>query len=95
MSMKRTDLEKNKFLKVNGKIHQAPTPDRFADQSAALPDRREQRKLDQAAGLIPFAVKLNGELVKEIQALALTRQMGLSETVTELLRQGLVKEQKQ
>ena len=94
MSMKRTDLEKNKFLKVNGKIHQAPTPGRFADQAVALLDRREQRKLDQAAGLIPFAVKLNGDLVKEIQALALTSQMRINEIVAELLRQGLAKAQK-
>jgi hypothetical protein len=91
MTMKRTDLAKNKFLKVNGRIHQAPTPGRFADQSAALPDRREQRRLDQAAGLVPFAVKLNGELVQEIKALAETRQLGLNEVVSELLRRGLDK----
>ncbi len=90
MTMKRTDLAKNKFIKVNGKVHQAPTLGRFADQSAALPDRREQRKLDQAAGLIPFAVKLNVDLVKEIQALAQARQSGLNETVAELLQQGLL-----
>lgn len=88
MTMKRTDLAKAKFLKVNGQIHKAPTPGRFADQSA-LPDRREQRKLDQAAGLIPFAVKLNADLVKEIQERATARQTGVNETVTELLRQGL------
>ena len=89
MSMKRTDLAKNKFIKVNGKIHQAPTPDRFADQSGVLLDRREQRRQDQAAGLIPFAVKLNADLVKELQALAQTRQMGLNETVAELLTAAL------
>lgn len=89
MSMKRTDIAKNQFIKVNGKIHQAPAPGRFSDPSAALPDRREQRKLDQAAGLIPFAVKINSALVKEIQVLAQTRQMGLSEMVEELLRRGI------
>ena len=89
MTMKRTDLEKNKFLKVNGKMQKAPTPGRFADQSAAVPDRREQRKLDQAAGLVPFAIKLNGDLVKQLQALAQERQTGLNEVVAEVLQKGL------
>jgi len=90
MPLKRTELAKNKFLKVNNKARKAATPERFGDQSA-LPDRREQRKLDQAAGLVPFAVKLNGELVKEIQALAEARQTGLNETVAELLQSALTK----
>ncbi len=88
MPMKKTDLEKNKFLKTNNKMRQAGTPGRFADQTA-LPDRREQRKLDQAAGLVPFAVKLNGELVKHIQTLAQTRQIGINELVAELLGKAL------
>jgi len=90
MPLKRTDLAKNKFLKVNNKARKAATPERFGEQSA-LPDRREQRKLDQAAGLVPFAVKLNGDLVKEIQALAEARQTGLNETVAELLKSALGK----
>jgi hypothetical protein len=59
--------------------------------AGGVPDRREQRKLDQAAGLVPFAVKLNSELVKEIQALAQSRDLGLNEVVDELLRKGLAK----
>jgi hypothetical protein len=92
MTLKRTDIAKNKFLKVNNKARKAATPERFGDQTA-VPDRREQRKLDQAAGLVPFAVKLNGDLVKEIHALAVTRQMAINETVAELLKQALGKEQ--
>ncbi len=91
MTMKRTDLAKNKFLKVNGRMQQTPTPGRFAEESATLPDRREQRRLDQAAGLVPFAVKLNGELIQEIKALAEARQLGLNEMVSNLLRLGLDK----
>lgn len=90
MPLKRTDLAKNKFLKANNEMRKAATPERFADQ-AALPDRREQRKLDQAAGLVPFAVKLNGDLVKKIQALAQTRDMGINELVAELLGTALAK----
>jgi hypothetical protein len=44
-------------------------------------DRREQRKLDQALGLVPFAVKLNSELVKKIQELAVERKAPLNEVV--------------
>ncbi|MFC4159510.1 hypothetical protein [Chitinimonas lacunae] len=86
--MKKTDLEKNKGLKLMGKMKQAGVPDRFG-QGAELIDRREQRRLDQAAGLVPFAVKLNGELVKQLHELAQSRQVSLNELVAELLNKGL------
>lgn len=54
-------------------------------------DRREQRRLDQAAGLVPFAVKLNGDLIKQIHALATERKTGVNEIVTELLQKALKK----
>jgi hypothetical protein len=52
-------------------------------------DRRERRRLDQARGLVPFAVKLDGELVKELRALAEARGAELGDVVAELLRKGL------
>ena len=68
MAMKKTDLEKNKALKLNNSMKLA-TADRFGKASAAAPvlDRREQRKLDQAQGLVPFACKLNSELVEQLK----------------------------
>ena len=87
--MKKTDLDKHKGLKISGKINQAGTPARFGKEAGAVADRREQRKLDQAQGLVPFAVKLNGDLVKQLQTLAQERQIGLNEVVTELLKKGL------
>lgn len=87
--MKKTDLEKNKALKVNAEIKHTGTPARFGKAAGAVPDRREQRKLDQAQGLVPFAVKLNSELVQQIQALAQERQVCLNEVVAELLKKGL------
>ena len=87
--MKKTDLEKNKGLKVSSRMNQAGTPTRFGKEAGAVPDRREQRKLDQAQGLVPFAVKLNADLVKQIQVLAQERQSGLNEVVAELLKKGL------
>ena len=78
-----------KGLKVDEKIKNTATPGRFGKEAAEVPDRREQRKLDQAQGLVPFAVKLNGDLIKQIQALAQSEGKGLNEVVAELLRKGL------
>lgn len=85
--MKKTDLYKSLSSKVENRMKQVGTPDRFA-QGVAL-DRKEQRKLDQAKGLIPFAVKLDAELAETIRKLTESRQIGLNELVDELLRKGL------
>ena len=89
--MKRTELAKQKGKKVDIRMNQAGTPERFGKAAAGVPDRREQRKRDQALGLVPFAVKLDGELVKKLQALAQQREIGLNELVGELLTKGLGK----
>jgi len=86
--MKKTDLEKNKALKLAGKMAHSGVPARFGAQSVVL-DRREQRKADQALGLVPFAVKLNADLIKRIQSLAAARECGLNDLVAELLTAGL------
>ena len=85
--MKRTDIAKNLGIKIEGRMKQSGTPGRFA--GGALLDRKEQRKLDQAQGLIPFAIKLDAHLVGEIRALAESRQIGVNEVAAELLRKGL------
>ena len=87
--MKRTDLEKNRGLKINSQIKRTSAIGQMGNEPVTTIDRREQRKLDQALGLIPFAVKLNDELVKQIQSLAQERQIGLNEMVAELLKKGL------
>lgn len=87
--MKKTDLYKNEGLKINGQMKQAGTPDRFGSAATATMSRRDQRKLEQAQGLVAFAVKLDGELVKQIHALAEARQTGINETVAALLAKGL------
>ncbi|BAK77139.1 hypothetical protein NH8B_2325 [Pseudogulbenkiania sp. NH8B] len=87
--MKRTDLEKNKGLKINGKMAQAGVPARYSQQAGEVLDKKERRKLDQAQGLVPFAVKLPGDLVKELQALAQERQLAMSDLAVELLKKGL------
>jgi hypothetical protein len=87
--MKKTDLERLKAANIRNQMKQAPLPERFGKGSGAVLDRRERRKLDQARGLVPFAVKLDGELVKEVRALAAARGVELGEVVAELLRKGL------
>ncbi|MEN9590607.1 MAG: hypothetical protein HQ450_15945 [Alcaligenaceae bacterium] len=86
--MKKTDLYKNLGLKIDGKLKQAGTPDRFA-QGVVL-DRKEQRKIDQEKGLIPFAVKLNAQLANDLRVLAEKRVIGMNELIDELLRKALV-----
>ncbi|QDX82623.1 hypothetical protein B9N43_16115 [Denitratisoma sp. DHT3] len=86
--MKRTDLEKNLGLKIMGQMKNAGTPGRFG-QAAAVPDKKEQRRRDQALGLVPFAVKLDKELVQTLQQRSTDRQVPLNALVEELLRAGL------
>ena len=45
----------------------AGIPDRFG-KGGMVPDRKELRRLDQAAGLIPFACKLHSELITRLHA---------------------------
>ena len=87
--MKNTDLHKNAGLKIDGQMKRGGSPDRFGSGASLAHDRREQRKLDQAQGLVAFAVKLDSELVKQVHAAALARQVGLNETVAALLARGL------
>lgn len=88
--MKKTGLAKSDAKKLMGKMA-APGTSAFGggDAAAGVIDRREQRKRDQALGLIPFAVKLNSGLVQQLQALATERGIELNEAVAEVLTKGL------
>lgn len=87
--MKKADLEKSKGKKIDRQMNQPATPGRFGQGAAVVVDRREQRKRDQALGLVPFAVKLNGDLVKQLHTLTQERETSLNELVAELLKKGL------
>jgi hypothetical protein len=52
-------------------------------------DKREQRKRDQAIGLLPIAVKLNSDLVKRLHAVATESGLDLNTVVTDALSKGL------
>ena len=87
--MKKTDLEKLKGLRLKPQAGAAGAGAQFGKAAPAAPGRREQRDLDRAAGLVPFAVKLNEGLVAKLHERAKGREGGLNEVVAELLQKGL------
>jgi hypothetical protein len=92
MAMKPAELQKLNALKLVNQMKQANAGAHGRPGGTIAPtDRRGQRRLDQAAGLVPFAVKIHGDLVKQVNALARERKTGVNEVVTELLQQALKK----
>lgn len=89
MSMKKTDLEKALAKKISGRMVGAGAVARYGAAAASLPDRREQRRRDAAAGLVPFACKLPQALVERIAARAATHEGGVNGLVADLLGQAL------
>ncbi len=87
--MKLTDLHKNEGLKIEGETRRGGVSDRYGRGVAQVTDRKEQRKLDAAAGLVPFACKLHADLVKELQARAEATGASLNETVADVVKKGL------
>ena len=81
-------MAKSDAKKLMGKMD-APGMTGFEKTSVPVVDRREQRKLDQAQGLVPFAVKLNSALVEELKALAKAGDADLNEVVADLLKKGM------
>lgn len=88
MSMKISDIAKSKMLKSMGNMKDEAAANRSGQGSATV-DRREQRKADQAAGLVPFACKLPLELVNALRDAAAKRGVGLNEVVAAVLQKGL------
>ena len=86
--MKKTDLAKNDAKKLMGKMG-VPGATSFGTSAGPAVDKREQRKRDQALGLVPFAVKLNSDLVKRLHALANERGVDLNAIVADVLSKGL------
>ena len=88
-TMKKTDLEKSKAKQIISSMHHTGIPDRYGHGSGTALDKREQRKRDQAAGLVPFACKLDGELVKQLHAASDERKLPMNDLVAEMLRKAL------
>ena len=89
MSRKKTDLVKNLAKKIDGQMKTAGVPGRFGQGAAAVVDKREQRRLDAEAGLVPFACKLPTALVKQLHERAAGHEGGMNALVAGLLQQAL------
>lgn len=86
--MKKTDMAKSDAKKMMREMGPKGGAIGAAGKTVA-PDRREQRERERALGLVPFAVKINGELVAQLQALSKERGVEMNELVAELLQKGL------
>ena len=86
MTMKKTDLTKHLAKKLDGRMKGAGVPDRFG-QGAAAPaiDKREQRRQDAAAGLVPFACKLPADTVRKLNERAADHPGGVNALVAAAL----------
>lgn len=89
MSMKKTDLVKNLAKKLDGRMKSAGVPGRFGQGASEVIDKREQRRLDAQAGLVPFACKLPSELVKRLNDKAAGHEGGVNALVAQALEKSL------
>ena len=85
--MKQAELEKLKGKKIAGGGQGRSA--RYGKASGEAANRREQREREREQGLVPFAVKLHADLVRELHEAARTRGLGLNELTDELIRKGL------
>ncbi|AET90327.1 hypothetical protein BYI23_A024890 [Burkholderia sp. YI23] len=77
-------LEQNKAFKLANDLKQGGRARAGAADEQKI-DRREQRKQDQAKGLVPFACKLDEKLVKQLKERAEAHEGGMTEALAELL----------
>lgn len=87
--MKKTALAKSDAKKLMSNMANSGATE-FGKAAAAPIDKREQRKRDQALGLVPFAVKLNSDLVQQLHSTAKERGLDMNALVAELLAKALV-----
>ncbi|MCD2515560.1 hypothetical protein LQ564_04465 [Massilia sp. G4R7] len=86
--MKKTDLAKSDAKKLMNQMSAKNAAFGAAAKAAPL-DRREQRERERALGLVPFAVKLNGDLVQQLHQRSKEQDIELNQLVAELLQKGL------
>lgn len=89
MSMKKTDLVKLLEKKLDGRMKTAGAHGRFAQGAAEAVDRREQRRRDAAAGLVPFACKLPADLVKRLHERAAGYEGGVNALLAQAVEKAL------
>ncbi|MEO8922514.1 MAG: hypothetical protein ABI330_06755, partial [Caldimonas sp.] len=82
-------LDKHLGKKVGGQMRAAGASGRFGQGAGDVVDRREQRRLDTAAGLVPFACKLPSDLAAQLRERAAADPGGINALVEALLRKSL------
>lgn len=85
--MNKFQLERVKAYKIVSELKQSSVAGRQGDAQSI--DRREQRKLDQAAGLVPFPLKISQSQADSLRALAQERGVSTNDIVAELLQKAL------
>jgi hypothetical protein len=88
--MKKTDIVKQLAKKLDGRMKAAGVPGRFGQGAAEIVDKREQRRRDTAAGLVPFACKLPADLVKRLHERAAAHEGGVNALVADALGRALI-----
>lgn len=82
--MNKFQLEQTKAFKLANDLKQGGRAN-IGGTAAPKTDRREQRKQDQAKGLVPFACKLDEKLVRQLKERAESHEGGMTEVLAELL----------
>ena len=88
--MKKTDIVKQLAKKLDGRMKAAGVPGRFGQGAAEIVDKREQRRRDTAAGLVPFACKLPADLVERLHERAAAHEGGVNALVADALGRALI-----
>lgn len=89
MSLKKQDLAHQMAAKIESKMKGPAVPGRFGQGTGDLFDRKEQRRRDAAAGLVPFACKLPAELTEQLREKAKKHEGGMNALVADLLQHAL------
>lgn len=89
MSLKKQDLAHQMAAKIESNRKGPAVPGRFGQGAGDVVDRKEQRRRDAAAGLVPFACKLPAELTEQLRQQAAKHEGGINALVAELLQRGL------
>ena len=89
MSAKKTDLVRQLESKLEGQRLRAAVPGRFGQEAGAPLDRKDQRRRDAVAGLVPFACKLPATLTQQLRERADSHAGGINALVQQLLERGL------
>ena len=89
MSAKKTDLVRQLESKLEGQRKRTAVPGRFGLDAAVPLDRKDQRRRDAAAGLVPFACKLPAALAQQLRDRADAHDGGINALMVALLARGL------